>query len=194
MIELGSKKIGLFAPLPFEVPLRYWSATERFGMGPQKARNFAKRLHEQHSHLDWIIVYGCAGALHPDLKPGGAFVVSELHTQNGLVEIPSHRLFEEPKIRIKSSPVIVGEPAAKKQMLTETGAQMVEMEMEYIFESLEPSFQKRIIFLRGVLDSVHDPLDLSKWSGYPKLASLFWKFQRGIAPLLSRALQKLSES
>lgn len=144
-------KYKLFCPTPFEVPNAFRSSTEVFGMGKSRAETLVKRL-EGLPEDSKILVFGSAGGIKPGIRVGEAFCISEIDCQS-LMKLPGL-----PTARIHSSTTILKTPKEKAAAYKATGAELIDLEMEYLFRAASESIRKRLYFLRVVIDGPNDDL------------------------------------
>ncbi len=147
--------MNFYCPTRFEIPFRFQLQTQTFGMGPRAGESLAQQLNTQTSQSP-IVVFGCAGALKPQLKAGDVFVVSEViykdqkFTLNPLPGLPSARVYSSDKL-IKSGTL-------KQSLYERHQTELVEMEMGAILSSLNPLLRDKLIFIRGVVDTADEGL------------------------------------
>ena len=158
-------KLHFFCPTKFEIPSTEASRTQIFGIGKEKAEALAKIISQTKS-TDFIFVYGCAGALNPSLVPGEIFLISHLFENSQLHEISvPHSLKNFPKAKLYTSEVLVPSAEEKSHLFKVTGADLVDMEMLFIWKNIPEDVRKRILFVRGISDSTEDRLDFLKTVG-----------------------------
>jgi hypothetical protein len=141
----------LFCPTRFEIPQRFRAKVDVFGIGSARARKLGKQLSvipREHN----ILVFGCAGALHEHLAVGNVYSISRVGAEKTRV------LSDFPAASIASSGVVLQTAEEKKQFQASRQVDLVDQEMEFLFESCPPEIRERLFFLRGVIDGPFDQL------------------------------------
>ncbi len=145
------RKLRLFCPTRFEVPSKFKSRTEIFGMGVRRAEVLAKNLNQ--SPIDSpIIIFGSAGALAPHLKPGDTFIIDEIFYdgKSHQLEIP-HLDFA--RARLFTSKTLLKTRNEKKHASDVSRAALVDMEMGALWCGASETVRKNMILLRTVIDT-----------------------------------------
>lgn len=140
-------------------------------MGKRKAQGLAQKL--EGSDFSRIVVFGCAGALQESLRAGDLFLIDRLSTGE---KIGGEDLFPSlPKAKITSVRKPVFGAQEKSELREKTGADLVDMEMEFLWQTASPELRKKLIFIRGVIDQIGD-----RWTALPKR---WFQYQKGIGSL-----------
>jgi len=158
--------IGFFSPTIFEVPPTLLYKTKTFGIGHKRAVALARKL--EGSPFSKILIFGCAGALHENIRSGQIFLVETLSTG---VRMEATDLFPNlPRAKLFSSKTIVTGTEKKREIQSLTQASLVDMEMEFLWEAATSATRKKFIFIRGVLDELNDGLFSMpyRWLNYQK--------------------------
>ncbi len=146
------KNFSLFCPTPFEVPASLKKQTEVFGMGEKASLKLAEKLNQQ-KNSNIIIVYGSAGSLKSEYSPGDTFLVSHINghelpkaagTKLGLSYLKTARVSTARKILLTIK--------EKEDFQMMTGSDLVEMEMGFIWDNVNPEVRENLVFIRGVID------------------------------------------
>jgi hypothetical protein len=144
-------KTYFFCPTRFEVPAPFKNKTKVFGMGKEAAEALADELLKlpEDSRL---VVFGCAGALREHFEPGEVFFVT--HVGRFSLE----PLANGKAARLASSEIILRTTAEKTAFQIQTHADLVDMEMDFLYQRLPDSVRKRVFFVRGVADRLNDEI------------------------------------
>ena len=164
-----------FCPSSFETPYTERRKFETFGMGPEAARKLGRKLSLTKPQGP-IFVAGSAGAIRPGIKVGECFIIKKI----GSTLLPFHR---ELQFLPQASLVSVEQPLSSKETKDEkfrqTGADLVDCEMEFLYEELTDELQNNVIFVRGVIDD--SKTNIGFLNGYKidpkKLLNPFVEFQ-----------------
>ncbi len=100
-----------------------------------------------------VVLAGVAGALHPTMSAGSAWQVTEVYTEEGIVESPQ----ESTGIRVTGADVIIATPEDKLALNERTGAHLVDMESHAFAEAMQQVGRPWAIF-RGVSDGIEHSL------------------------------------
>ncbi len=125
-------------------------------MGPERARKLAAELESQ-STVDRIIVYGCAGALTKEFRPGDTLQITHVIGPDSASELKASQetLFDA---RLVSVSHLIRTPKEKSELQESTGAQLVDMEMAYLWKACSPRVREKLTFIRGVVDGLNADL------------------------------------
>lgn len=192
--------VQLFCPLPIERPKAFANRADTFGQGPKAGIALAKRLNLM--AFDYAIVFGCAGSLKEDYRPGDVYLIDQLKegADQLFIETPPV-LSDMPRASLTSVSEIAATPEVKQELAQTHGADLVDMEMTQIWTHLNPEVQKKVIFLRGPVDSVHDSLEflsnpkmMFRWDTIKQLIKLtknMKAYSRAMTETLSSVLHHL---
>lgn len=152
-------KIKSYCPLKSEkVSLDDWE-TEVFGAGALAAKKLANKLSFL-SPSEQVIIYGCSGALDPQVKVGDSFLIREIVQPSGRripLSIPrslSH--LPQASLLTQERPLIRQEE--KQKAFENYEAQLVDCEMGFILEHLLERQYSQLIFVRTAIDSHKDEI------------------------------------
>jgi hypothetical protein len=187
-LEKFAVTVAFYCPTRFEVPSLFRKKTQVFGVGMRAAMKMAQAIHRnQDSH--WHVVYGCAGALRPDLRAGQVFLIDRLQDQSDeplLLHTPPN--LKLPRASLSFSHSILRTPEQKQERYLRSNADLVDMEMSVLWHSLTPDLRQRVIFLRGVIDESQDSL---QWTSVFRLMGRFLKYRRSMAESLTQVQRHL---
>lgn len=127
-------------------------------MGREKSEALVKVWNQDLDNEDFLIVYGCAGALTPKHRVGETFVISHLVNEGSRQQVLHPATSSHPQATVTTSTKIISTSDEKRALHRETSADLVDMEMFYLWEGANPHVQRRLIFVRGVLDQYEDNL------------------------------------
>lgn len=172
--------IKIFSPFRIETPFPWMLKSESFGMGKKKAEQFAHEL--EGCSYETILVIGSSGALRPHLKPGDTFFVSEIVSEAETIKIPQR--FSGPSARLYTSARIIADPNEKIQISERLNADIVDMEMGFLWTAASESLRKKFVFVRGVLDASGHELDFKKASTWLRLPGQIHRYRLGMRSFL----------
>ncbi|MDB5036514.1 MAG: hypothetical protein JWQ35_42 [Bacteriovoracaceae bacterium] len=151
-------KFEFFAPTVFEVPPSFRKKTKIFGMGQKNAEKLGRELSNLSANIT-LVIFGCAGSLREDFKPGDIFVITKL-PEGSLQSVPGLR-----EARLASSMNILKTPEQKRIFKNKTNADLVDMEMECLWKVASPEIRAKMIFIRGVIDGTADDISFLSEQG-----------------------------
>ena len=107
-----------------------------------------------------LLLAGVAGALHRELSPGSAFLISEVYTQAEVLQSP----LVSDGLRVTGADAVVATPDDKAALATRTGAHLVDME-SHTFAVAANRTGRPWAIIRGVSDGVdhHLPAGCDAW-------------------------------
>lgn len=148
-----------FSPSSWEVPEEFSRKTSVFGMGASHAGELAKKW-SLAKPQGWRIVFGCCGALSPDIRRGECFVIHQVLCEGETwnLDVPKE-LSHFPQAKLLSVRSPLWSPEEKQKVFKETGAQLVDCEMGFILKDLQDSQVPQLLFVRGVIDEAGDRID-----------------------------------
>lgn len=194
-----------YAPHVQEIPSGFENRFKVFGMGPESARMLARNL-SLTKPLGPIIILGSAGSLKPNLKPGQCFLIKELYAkgERKKLEIPKVLdFFPQASLISVEKPITRSETKLKVGL--ETGCDLVDCEMEFLWDEISEDLHDRLIFIRGVLDSAEENLDFLedfqiRWHSliqpkqmfqFARFVRNFFRYQRGMREFFGRLSNSL---
>ncbi|MBN8555106.1 MAG: hypothetical protein J0L93_06665 [Deltaproteobacteria bacterium] len=151
--------LNFFCPTKFEIPKSLSSHTQIFGIGESRSKELSKLLLQMKIE-NFVVIYGCAGALNPNLKAGEIFLISGIFedSQFHTISIPE-QLAHFPHTKLFTSKFLINSAEEKHDLYKKTGSDLVDMEMLFIWKNISEELQKKIIFVRGISDSSEERLD-----------------------------------
>lgn len=174
-------------------------------MGPDHAKALARKLNLLNP-FGPIVVVGTAGALHPQLKVGDCFIVSQLYNSDSKTWIPISSPYPIqflPSAKAISQDGILSRPNEKLKLFQNTEADIVDCESFYLWDELNERLRSKLIIIRGVVDRQRDNIDF--FNGFrlnftkcSQPLSLFrmlrlglnaLKYQREMNPFFSRLME-----
>jgi len=156
--------VHFYSPSAFEIPSGYERKFQVFGMGPNQAKDLARRLNLTRPQ-GWIVISGCAGALSPKLKRGQSFLVTEVSFGNKNWKLPVPKpaeMLSQAKLTSVSAPV--WDTDNKKRMHELTGADLVDCEIAFFLDALDENLIPQVLLLRTVIDESKD--EIGFFDGY----------------------------
>lgn len=196
---------AFYSPHIQEIPKGFESQFKPFGMGPDAAKNLARRL-SLSKPSGPIILLGSAGGLRENLKPGECFIINEIYFQNGFEKMSIPRSLEFlPQAKLVSVEQPVTRSEIKKSLGQSSGCDLVDCEMSFFWDEISDDLKSQIIFIRGVLDPASENLDFLNaykihWQGlihprnlfqFVKFVRSFFHYQSGIEKFFRQVAEQL---
>jgi hypothetical protein len=196
---------AFYSPHPQEIPKGFENQFKSFGMGPEAAKNLARRL-SLSKPSGPIILLGSAGGLKDHLKPGDCFIIHEIYLKTGFEKLSIPRSLKFlPQARLVSVEQPVTRSEIKRSLGQSSDCDLVDCEMSFFWDEISDDLKSRIIFIRGVLDPASENLDFLKaykinWQGlvrprnlfqFLKFVRNFFQYQSGIEAFFKKVADQL---
>lgn len=150
---------AFYVPHPQEIPAGFEKSFKSFGMGPRAAVELARKL-SLTKPPGPIIIMGSAGALKSHLRPGDFFIVKSLYLDGSQQELSiPKRLHFLPQASLTSVTKPVTRSTDKLKLGKDSGCDLVDCEMEFIWNEISDDLKPKLLFIRGVLDLADENLD-----------------------------------
>ncbi len=180
--------IHFFAPTRFEVPLGFHLKTESFGIGKRKAEKLVEKILLLSAEPK-ILIFGCAGALKKGFRAGEVFEITTIRAQDEEIQIPQR--LNLPGASLATSRKILKSSTDKETFQRSSGADLVDMEMEFIWKKSPSEIRDRLIFVRGVFDDLDAELRLNTLKTPLEMLRSFWRYQTAMKSELEKISSQL---
>lgn len=179
------KSVFLYTPTFLEVPKTYKARTQVFGMGKKKAERLGEHINE-HSNSGVHLVFGSAGGLKPGLEVGESFLVEKIFGHD--FELKSE--ISMPRASLFTSESLLKSQKEKTFVHQTTQADLVDMEMGFLWQKLIPERRSQILFLRTIVDTSEDEF---KWSSAIRLYRSWRVYLKAIESSLDWVMSELKK-
>lgn len=194
-----------YVPHAQEIPTGFEPRFKVFGMGPGSAQNLARKLSLTKPNGP-IIILGSAGGLDPSIKAGECFLINRLHLagQSASLQIPKALDFL-PQASLVSVEKPVTRSEEKLRLGRTTNCQLVDCEMEFLWNEISEDLRERLLFIRGALDPAEENLDFLadfqiRWHSliqpkqmlqFTRFVRNFFRYQKGIREFFGRVSETM---
>lgn len=162
-------RLHYFCPSKSECPYSYQSKTTIYGMGPSPAQALGKKL-SLSQPSGTLVFFGSCGALDPKLRVGQSYLVNQIGDTP--IEIP-RAVQHLSQVRLISVETPINRCADKALKFSESQAQIVDCEFEFLIKQLNTDLISRSLFIRTVIDDAQTELEFL--DGYKvQPAKLLW--------------------
>jgi hypothetical protein len=145
--------VHFYSPSKWEFPKNFDHKFVSFGMGARAAQELARRLNLTRPK-GWIVIAGSAGGLRPGIQTGDSFVVREVkHARKSWTLNVPKELSSFPQAVLTSNSVPIWSSTEKLNRHHADAADIIDCELEFFLENLDPSLVAQVLVLRTVIDS-----------------------------------------